>query len=850
MEPLSFKSIFNKYNYRVEIPMLQRDYAYGRNSEKEKRIEFLKKLKDYLLNDDNNIQYELDFIYGTIVLNNTLILLDGQQRVTTLFLLYWYLSLISGNYKKFQRFILDRENKSKFTYKTRYSSTQFCNKLTNLNENFLNKNTIESLEKNNKKISYKIKNEKWFFSHWLNDPTIINMLNMLDSIFDIFKYKDSKDFYDRLENNKIVFNFLNLEDFKLTDELYIKMNSRGRSLTRFENLKTKLLQEYSKLDQTDQGKQFIDKINVKGNKHFNSLREYFSLMIDTKWLDVFWNFKKEKTENLNAKDIDNNILNFISVVAINLSVLFDKKEEKEIKELMEYKNKIPYEKLINLFKCKDDNKVPILLHLITIFDAITEKNSNILKEYFKNDDKFFYYTEKTIFDEIIDDDKKTDFNYEIKVKFWGYIYYLINNKNIDIELFKDWMRFVCNICCNSNVSNSEKEFCNAIKGLKILYHKKINESLSEKEINIEKKEIKNDEIKKLPTLDKSQIYEEILKAKLYKKDDRWKTIILQYSKDLEYFEGRLYYPLIELCKINPEIKYDAQINFFEKEINKLKLIFSSKTGCNCEKELILALLSKGDYTIESNFNMSLLQNNGRDISWKKFLKDSKKKIYFTQVLKDLDIYTGKTYEKNNNAINQYLKEILEKGEKNINNYNWWWSWWWRICFVKNSNILQELGKDRYLRFNNNNNTYLKGQIEIDLLKKTRISGSHSEIFSLCKYYELKQKKFNIKPFNKIEYKYTSSEKEQPFTYLKEWKNYRLAIYYQGNSKFCLKFYAFNKNYIEIEENTKIILEEKHNFKKENINDSPDYFVKYDIKEEDLIFVLSNICESLKNGNIE
>ena len=46
MEKLSFKTLHENYN--VIIPMLQRDYAYGRKNEEEKRDNFLKNLKKYL----------------------------------------------------------------------------------------------------------------------------------------------------------------------------------------------------------------------------------------------------------------------------------------------------------------------------------------------------------------------------------------------------------------------------------------------------------------------------------------------------------------------------------------------------------------------------------------------------------------------------------------------------------------------------------------------------------------------------------------------------------------------------------------------------------------------------------
>ena len=70
----------------IEIPVLQRDYAQGRSIEKIARIrkDFLDVLHDALVNDAS---VTLDFVYGDIV-RGKLTLLDGQQRLTTLFLLH------------------------------------------------------------------------------------------------------------------------------------------------------------------------------------------------------------------------------------------------------------------------------------------------------------------------------------------------------------------------------------------------------------------------------------------------------------------------------------------------------------------------------------------------------------------------------------------------------------------------------------------------------------------------------------------------------------------------------------------------------------------------------------------
>lgn len=69
-ERLSFFQIFSNKNYKVIVPILQRDYAQGRTNDdvSEVRNEFLEALFSYL--DENRPNRDLDFIYGTLQQDN------------------------------------------------------------------------------------------------------------------------------------------------------------------------------------------------------------------------------------------------------------------------------------------------------------------------------------------------------------------------------------------------------------------------------------------------------------------------------------------------------------------------------------------------------------------------------------------------------------------------------------------------------------------------------------------------------------------------------------------------------------------------------------------------------------
>lgn len=88
---MSNKTTFWKFikENKIEIPIIQRDYAQGRDGKEELRKNFIKDLKNALTGGE---QVVLDFVYGAKE-NDALNPIDGQQRLTTLWLLHWYIAL-------------------------------------------------------------------------------------------------------------------------------------------------------------------------------------------------------------------------------------------------------------------------------------------------------------------------------------------------------------------------------------------------------------------------------------------------------------------------------------------------------------------------------------------------------------------------------------------------------------------------------------------------------------------------------------------------------------------------------------------------------------------------------------
>ncbi|MBO4875167.1 MAG: DUF262 domain-containing protein [Bacteroidales bacterium] len=258
----TFQSLFGKHQTKegvdfeikeIEIPIIQRDYAQGRQTDKVIRVRnrFLSTIYEALTTPK---KLTLDFVYGEIR-DNKLIPLDGQQRLTTLFLLHWYLA------KKEKVSDEDSDFMKHFSYYTRPSSRDFCKALVEYSPTFENK------------ISENIKDQCWFQYQWHNDPTISSMLVMIDAIDE--KFKNTNDLWDVLINGQyITFYFLPISEMGITDELYIKMNSRGKPLTDFEHFKAEF-------------EGMISKCNENLSKEIN--RKF-----DLDWTDMLFPYRGEK----------------------------------------------------------------------------------------------------------------------------------------------------------------------------------------------------------------------------------------------------------------------------------------------------------------------------------------------------------------------------------------------------------------------------------------------------------------------------------------------------------------------------------------------------------------------------
>ena len=93
----TLRSLLELYD-KVEIPILQRAYAQGRTTHEVNKLrkDFVTYLSEHLAKRE---AVALDFVYGAIReegIKKIFIPLDGQQRLTTLWLLHWFLAAKEG----------------------------------------------------------------------------------------------------------------------------------------------------------------------------------------------------------------------------------------------------------------------------------------------------------------------------------------------------------------------------------------------------------------------------------------------------------------------------------------------------------------------------------------------------------------------------------------------------------------------------------------------------------------------------------------------------------------------------------------------------------------------------------
>lgn len=839
----SFWSMLSKpgKEFSIYIPQIQRDYAQGRTDVAATQIreKFVDDLFDSFVNhaEDGKI-LDINFIYGNIEDENCesrFVPIDGQQRLTTLFLLHWYFAVYSGKIDsdpEVQKRLLQ------FKYETRNVTGKFCKNLTKYVR--INFQTLDP----SKKISDEIKNYYWFFSDFDNNPSIKAMLVMLDAIHSKAKEYLAKgisldNVFDILTSEKapIRFLYLNIDDAGLTDSIYIKMNARGKALTHFENFKAQL-RNYLSCDETFAEK-FIDNVNgtwsqffwtpeyrrtVKSISNGDEIRE---TSFDMQMMKFFrFCMLMDYIVNVDSSETINNR----TMIRYSLTELSKEQDYLFTSRLFKDGFRCVYN--INCSKAvlsvKTFKKINKLLNVLAkrqkqIGSIIFTENGEYNKQ---------YIDEKQAFLKLIGTSFARNLTNEEQIILYAEYAFLIRYANDNDTFDKEkelsrWLRLISNLVAPT-LNLQLDVFFNMIRSIHAMIEDGSALNCDEYMSRLLRRNYRQSA---MSVFTETQVVEESIKSILMKVDTAWKSAISisektfmegqtgalfafsglteEYKKQISEFEEKN--KDANILPKNAQILAQADSNSayysqFIKYLNKFILLFDAN-GVRSEIEnkalfrrALLCYGGKDSYMLPpGKSRQSFLDNKDRDYGFKRLLRDdnSGKRVYLKMLMDDINI---------NEAIDQQLQTIIDRKTFSEDER-------WKMYFVKVPEILDSVASDtgkkdpdgqwvfsvpqRFIRKNNND--------DILLLSRTQTNSVNRELYSYVLYLKARKNALQVKYHaeytdgaEKYAY-YTNKQGKQVFVEYKKRENVGyiyVAKMIEDTEVFCCNSIADMLDYIK------------------------------------------------------
>ena len=316
-------------NKIILIPLLQRDYVQG--NVESVITPFIEQLVDKDRHSD------LNYIYGYNE-DGKFVPIDGQQRLITLWLLHLYCAAKSHNALNIKLQFMSRE-----------FANDFCEHLDSNLSILLGK----LKEQDEEDLGHAIINESWFISSWKYNETVRGMLNALKHIHRECKRKDVSELWKQLnsDNCHIAFSFLDMGGEQgLDDDIYIKMNGRGRPLSVFENLKSWMDEQVTTSKQSTS--------NMEEEEEWRNL---WPTYMDNKWTDFFWENRNVGQEH--PEEIDDEQL----YCFCNLLILYWMRHKDKLKDKLGAikKDETLFEDFLRLLK--KEGKKEDVEHIVSYF---------------------------------------------------------------------------------------------------------------------------------------------------------------------------------------------------------------------------------------------------------------------------------------------------------------------------------------------------------------------------------------------------------------------------------------------------------------------------------------------------
>ncbi|HOA05211.1 MAG TPA: DUF262 domain-containing protein [Candidatus Fermentibacter daniensis] len=713
---INYKQLLERHGC-IRVPMIQRDYAQGRPAEKEVREEFLKALKDALSKpaDDPSLPLNLDFIYGSVEGNEQtrFLPLDGQQRLTTLFLLHWYLAWRDDQWTTFEQLFLSEDRSSRFAYSVRPSSNEFFDQLVSYRP-ALPPEEVQSL------VAL-IADQPWYFRSWRLDPTIQAVLHMLDAIHN--KFYESEGLFARLVDDDrpaITFLLLDLENFGLSDDLYIKMNARGKPLTAFETFKARYEQGLAN--------QLRGEMFSIGEQTFRGAADYIAIRMDTAWADLFWKHRSTGTNLYDAA--------FMNVIrAVALITRDPEPPKKYLEDFTQLRTEInpPSYTDFHSYNWLDEDFTRTLMRLLDAWCGSDSSLHRLLP------DGRYLNEKEDIFDKIMSNG--ANLSYVELVQFTGYGKFIVKHQDgIDSGDFQEWMRIVRNLGVNT-VYNRPDDFRRSVRGLVglIEYSGDILAHFAQSE-------------KPTTGFSEAQIAEEKLKAQLILADEGWRELI-DRAEGHGYFRGQIgfllnFAGLVTRSLESEPSNWDASEHVafqkaFERYLDVAETMFSERGLTDLgEYRWQRALLSLGDYFLPSGRNRSFLVDSvTEEASWKRLLSGSGNRAAVARnILKSL-------WQKL--VPDADISEQLDKTITGADSLDPW-----RKAMISCPAAFDYCDRNS-IRVNEHGTVYL--------LKRSQMNGAHAELFTFCIYDNLQSLAQNggLTPLKLMEYYFSKETAIEP-----------------------------------------------------------------------------------------
>ncbi len=238
-ESYSIKEIFSGNN-KIVVPDMQREYCWAYTLSEQNNKSLVENFIFDITQNLNDEELQMGLLYGYECPKDDIQLCDGQQRLTTLYILIGILrrKINEGDLKNalqnilISDFELEDDREPRLQYAIRESTLFFLRDLVYYY--FLKK------EKPFQDGRNAIKKEFWYFDEYNFDPSIKNILKAIDIIEGLLKEVDIETLANRVIS-RIHFLYFDMMNRNHGEEQFVVLNTTGKPLTTTENLKPKFL---------------------------------------------------------------------------------------------------------------------------------------------------------------------------------------------------------------------------------------------------------------------------------------------------------------------------------------------------------------------------------------------------------------------------------------------------------------------------------------------------------------------------------------------------------------------------------------------------------------------------------